>query len=188
MLCLKYQLQHLYLPCISRKTCRELQNSAWIYFFRKIVRKNHKKVSWRLDFYTSITELHIWNATTFANNARTISIPPAPLSQTAPYLSPFLFIGGSVSAGTSTNIGVRYNPYLGSISRLFFERISMTLKFLLTRPRAESNVTLSFSRKRYKIGLLTLNTSNPFSMNSMRRELWKNPTLFGSSAKVSNYW
>ena len=80
-------------------------------------------------------------------------------------------MAGSVFIGTSINIGVRYDFYPGSILRFFFERISVTPELLLTRPGVESNVTLSFRRKRCRTGLLTLNTSNPFSKNSMRREL-----------------
>ena len=62
----------------------------------------------------------------------------------------------------------------------------MTPKLSLTQLGAESNVTLSFSRKRWKTRPLTLKSSYPFFKNSMRRELRKNPTLFGSSVKVSD--
>ena len=62
----------------------------------------------------------------------------------------------------------------------------MTPKLLSTRLGVKSNVTLSFSRKRYKTGPLTLNIPNLFPKNSMRNELQKNLTFFNSFAKVSN--
>ena len=137
------------------------------------------------NLWTSITEGHMQNATTYANNARTILIPPALLGQIAPHLPPFFFVGRSVLASTSTNVRVRQDLYPRSISRLLFERISVTPKLSLIQPGAELNVTLNFSRKRCRTKPLTLNTSNPFSKNLMIRELRKNSTSFGSSAKVS---
>ena len=54
----------------------------------------------------------------------------APLSQIAPHLPYLFFMVRSVSADTSTNIGVKWDPYLGSILRLFFKRILVTPKLL----------------------------------------------------------
>ena len=169
-----------------KKTCRELRNSVWTYSSKEIVKKSHKRASWRHNFKTSITKSYIWNATTSANNARTISIPLASLGQIIPHLPLFFFVSGSVSAGTSTNIGIRYDFYPGLISRLFFKSILVTFEFLSIQPGVESNATLSLSRKRYRTGLLTLNTSNLFSKNSMKRKLQKNQTLFDSFAKISS--
>ena len=60
----------------------------------------------------------------------------------------------------------------------------MTLELLLTQPGAESNVIFSFSRKRCRTGFFILKTSNLFSKSLIKRELWKNSTLFGFSVKV----
>ena len=186
MLRLKNQLQHLHLLCTARKTYRELQNSAWTRSSKEIVSNGHKNVNWRYDFQTFITGYHIWNDTTFSNNVRTISITLASIGQTTLYLPPLFFVGGSVLAGTSRNVRNKSDSYFWLISRLFFKRISVTPKLSSIRPGAESNVTLSFSRKRGRTGPLTLNTSNLLSKNSIRRELRKNSNLFGNSAKISN--
>ena len=108
-----------------------------------------------------------------------------PLDWIAPFLPPLFFMGESVSTSISTNIRDRWHHYPGLILKFFFEKILVIPKFSLTQFGVESNLTLSFSRKRYKTRSLILNTFNLFSKNLMKRELQKNPNLFGSSAKVS---
>ena len=76
---------------------------------------------------------------------------------------------------------------LNQFQGFFLKKFLLTLELWLIRLGAESNVILSFSRKKYRIRFLTLNTFNPFSKNLMRRELGKNLTLFGFSAKVSGH-
>ena len=156
-------------------------------FFQKNHQEGLQKSQLKIQFQTSIMGSHIWNITTFANNTRTILILLVPLHQIALYLPLFFFIGRLVSTYISTNVKVRQDCYLKTILRLFFKRILVTPMLLSRQPRVKSNVTLSFSRKRYKTRFFILNISNLFSKTLIKRKLQKNPTLFSSSTKVQGY-
>lgn len=71
--------------------------------------------------------------------------------------------------------------------RFFFRKISVIPEFSLMQTRAKSNVSLSFGKKRCKIGLLILNISSLSSKNLRIKEFWKNPTLFSFFAKILGY-
>ena len=80
-------------------------------------------------------------------------------------------MGRSISTSTSTNVGLKLNPYFRQILKHFFKTILVTSEHLLTQPEVESNKTLSFSRKKYKTGPLTLNNFSLLSRNLMKKEL-----------------
>ena len=118
----------------------------------------------RLVTPTYIMGAHTWSVTTFVSNIKIISTRPVPRATNASPLRPRSSGIRSTSAGNSTRLKLSRTaslPSLGTNSRHSSDKVLENSLRLLTTFGVKSKETLNISRKKYKTGLLTCNTSNP---------------------------
>ena len=153
-------------PNTPKKTSRESQNSAWIWFSRcKWVARNQalERICSKLGFRTSTMENPIWSATTSANNVRIILPSPVPLALIEYFLPLFSFIAGSTIVGISISYGTRPSkiPCLRMNSKSSSKKVLETLDYLYMSSGIGLGEIVSTNRKKCVIGPPILNICNP---------------------------
>lgn len=118
-----------------------------------------------------------WTAIDFVSSVRiilTLSVPRAlivlPL-QHCFFMVQFILVGTS----TSNKTRAKWFRYIGTSSKRSFKRVLETLKLLLIAPGVSLGNIHSTSKRKFKIGYLSLSISNPSSKSLTLLELQIKP-------------
>lgn len=140
---------------------------------------------------TYIMEAHIWSVTTFAGNEKIILTWPVPQTTNA---SPLWLCFSEIrltSASNTKRLKLSRTgsfPLLRTNLKLFSDKISENPPHSLTTSKVKSKKTCNTSKKKYKTGFFTYDTSNPSWWNLTFDILLSKTYYVNISIKTSNYW